>query len=498
MEKRRTFEGVKDSLKTRLVHYFVRCCAIQSSAEEDNDLEDLDKLVSTIRQLYSTHFTIFTPIDSIRKEVMLQISNSLTQLNLSKQGMSKVPSVSRETQTDDTDIGNLDSEADKRDSRSNLSRRQLLSNLEPVESTSLAAPFGRVQPSGSGLARKHSTEPERMLRRFRLSGAHDDFEQDSDSSLSCSPPRGSKSRPRRSNARRSRPVSEWNLRYDGRDGGRDLMKFIREVEFYAKSEDVSDKELFRSAIHLFSGLAKLWFMSGVENEDFTTWKDLVTEMKKEFLSPDHDHVSEVRAIDRKQRSKEKFQDFFFDIQKIFNSLTKPISEKKKFEIVFRNLRADYKGHVVAAQIDNLADLKAFGRKLDATFWFKYESRSQDDQVNKSRTQVNELKSYQKQKPFSDKSRPVQKDSPKPLEERVTKKTHSEDQPSEKTKSSGSTPDGLKTLVEKYVPLRPGTCFNCRLPGHHQNECDRPKHKFCYKCGFMNVETKSCPWCEKNA
>lgn len=275
------------------------------------------------------------------------------------------------------------------------------------------------------------------------------------------------------------------------------MKFIREVEFYAKSENVSDKELFRSAIHLFAGLAKLWFMSGVENDEFTTWKELVAEMKKEFLSPDHDHVSEVRAIDRKQRSKEKFQDFFFDIQKIFNSLTKPISEKKKFEIVFRNLRADYKGHVVAAQVDNLADLKTFGRKLDATFWYKYETRSQEEQVTKNRPQVNELKSNPKQKSYNDKSRQASKESPKPVE-KVPKKTQNVDQANEKEKNENSQPDVLKLLIEKHVPIPPGVCFNCRLQGHHQSNCDRPKHKFCFKCGFLNVDTKSCPWCLKNA
>lgn len=46
------------------------------------------------------------------------------------------------------------------------------------------------------------------------------------------------------------------------------MKFIREVEFIAKSERMSHKELFRSAIHLFGGVAKIWFMTGAENEDF--------------------------------------------------------------------------------------------------------------------------------------------------------------------------------------------------------------------------------------
>lgn len=105
LEKKKSFEGVKDSLKTRLVHYFARCLAVQRVAEEDADLEDLDKLLGTVRQLYNTYFTLFTPIESIRKEVMLQISNSLTQLHLAQPSTSgvarQVQSRSQETQTED-------------------------------------------------------------------------------------------------------------------------------------------------------------------------------------------------------------------------------------------------------------------------------------------------------------------------------------------------------------------------------------------------------------
>lgn len=282
------------------------------------------------------------------------------------------------------------------------------------------------------------------------------------------------------------------------------MRFIKEVEFYAKSEDVSEKELFRSAIHLFAGAAKIWFMAGVENGEFSTWKDLVTEMKREFLSPDHDHVSEFRAIERKQRPKEKFQDFFFDMQKLFNSLTKPISERKKFEIVFRNLRADYKGYVVAANIDNLADLKPFGRKLDATFWYKYENRNQEENSSKSRNQVSELKSNSKPKPTGSVNRPDKTRSEQKLnkteDEKITQKPIRQDQPGEQSQAQNSNvvDKGLQAILEKYTPPKPGVCYNCRLSGHHQADCDRPKHKFCYRCGFFNFDTKDCPFCAKNA
>lgn len=44
LENKVPFDGIKDTLKTRLIHYFVRCARLQELADEDNDLEDLDKL----------------------------------------------------------------------------------------------------------------------------------------------------------------------------------------------------------------------------------------------------------------------------------------------------------------------------------------------------------------------------------------------------------------------------------------------------------------------
>ncbi|XP_062701913.1 uncharacterized protein LOC109420663 [Aedes albopictus] len=517
LEKKKNFEGIKDSLRTRLVHYFARCSAIQGAAEEDVDLEDLDKLLSTVRQLYNTYFSLFTPVESIRKEVMLQISNSLTQLQLAQPGTSgvirQVQSRSQETQTED-DLGSQEEVRSKQSiSRGSLPRRQLRSSLEPARELSPMMSFPSVvqQPSVSGLNSRRSLE-ERVLNRIDLSGRNRNLigkgntsEKESDSSSSQSPPSRRRSRHRRSNVKRSRPVSDWNLRYDGRDGGQGLMRFIKEVDFYAKSENISEKELFRSAIHLFAGAAKIWFMAGVENGDFSTWKDLVSEMKREFLSPDHDHVSEFRAIERKQRPKEKFQDFFFDLQKLFNSLTKPISERKKFEIVFRNLRADYKGYVVAANIDNLADLKPFGRKLDATFWYKYENRNTEENASKNRNQVGEMKVNAKPKSAGSVSRPDkprsdQKPPSKVEEEKVAKQPSSANQQGDESQgqSSSGVDKGLQAILEKYTPPKPGVCYNCRLSGHHQADCDRPKHKFCFRCGFFNFDTKNCPFCAKNA
>ncbi|XP_062707838.1 uncharacterized protein LOC109422985 [Aedes albopictus] len=542
LENEVRFEGFKDSLKTRLVHYFARVRRAQEYAEADEDLTDFDKLLCSIRGLMNTHFSIFSPIQSVREEVMQEIVRSVSNLKLGavpKNNKSKKGEKADQSHSKSPEGQGLDLSASEREdrelgavARQESSRRVLKSYRKSgreVGSMSevLASLYPFVQPPHAyGGPRKDvsqdSNQSERVIRKFSLSHRSKSrpspaaetsdsvVESDPPSSASSSEPpveRHRANRHRRRAPPKSRPVSEWNIKYDGRDQGQTLMKFIKEVDFYAKSENVSKRELFRSAIHLFKDQAKSWFMSGVENEDFANWDELVAELKREFLSPDHDHVNEIKAISRKQGPKERFSDYLSELQKIFNSLTKPISEKKKFEIVYRNLRSDYKGHAVASNIDNLADLKRFGRQLDSTYWYKYTPNNQDQVASRNKAQVNEVREsrYQPKPPGED-----QKKSFKSRSFYRSRKEGSgeEDQPMKK--SSRENPRNLtseaknpeeprlsRAWVDRYVPPEEGTCFNCRRQGHDHTQCTYYRNKFCLRCGLHQVETKNCPYCAKN-
>ncbi|XP_055618590.1 uncharacterized protein LOC129763491 isoform X2 [Toxorhynchites rutilus septentrionalis] len=110
---------------------------------------------------------MFSPIESIRKEVMLQITNSLTQLQLGQPGPSIVPRVSQETQTDDTEAnsgGNQESRQSK--VQSSQPRRQLRSSLNHSHpSILLNGPQSSVVPSGSDILRQPK---EYLLNRVDL------------------------------------------------------------------------------------------------------------------------------------------------------------------------------------------------------------------------------------------------------------------------------------------------------------------------------------------
>lgn len=527
LEGKVRFEGIRDSLKTRIVHYFTRARRVQEIADLDDDLTDLDKILNTTRDLMNNYFSPFSPMQTIREEIVQQITHTLSNLSVSSSNSKKrkeKPNSLSSSQHNSGESGENTHIDDQ--NRSSASKRRKLKSVRERNNNSRLPALGwypyAFPPYSFGLTPQISganDNVERVIRKISLESkkgpkpipqletSETATEEEADEPFPLDNRRFSNSHSdtRRRSQPRRRPVSEWNLKYDGKDNGQGLMRFIKEVEFYAKSEQISDRELFRSAIYLFRDQAKTWYMTAMENEDFTNWKELIKELKREFLRPDHDHFNETRAISRKQGPKERFIDYLAEMHKIFNALTKPISESKKYEIVYRNLRADYQGHAVASNIDNLADLKALGRKLDATYWYKYANNANENNPPRNRFQVNEVQSGSRsiRSPPEDrsktyKSRNFYRSKVDRSDDDRTRNTRDTSSAQNETKNRDDNSKGVKIMLDEYTPPREGVCFNCRLKGHHESECERPKHKFCHKCGFHNVETNHCPWCAKNA
>lgn len=306
------------------------------------------------------------------------------------------------------------------------------------------------------------------------------------------------------------PVAEWKLKYEGKDQGRKLCEFLKEVKMRKEAEDISSKDLFRSAIHLFSGRAKDWFMEGYENRDFRNWRGLKRELKREFLPPDLNFQIEAQASGRRQAKGEKFADYFHDMQKLFQAMTKPISERHKFSIVWRNMRFDYKNALTGANIKNLTKLKKYGRIVDENNCNLFQ-KSIEGPVRPKQHSISEITTsqFQKQKNNNSsghntkiftKSKPKQENNEK-IQRSEEPKGGSEkgvEKPSNMAREMEGTAAGtLQVLVDQYKRPPLGTCYNCRNTGHHYTECSNKRGSFCRVCGFQDVFTSKCPHCQKN-
>lgn len=347
-------------------------------------------------------------------------------------------------------------------------------------------------------------------------------------------------RSRRSgSSRQPRPVADWKLRYDGRDEGKRLNKFIAEVEFMAEAENISKRTLFKEAIHLFSGDVRTWYMEGKRNGDFRNWRELVIELKQEYQPPDLDFHYEQQAAERRQRRSEKFTDYYNAVKEIFDYMSVPPTEQRKFEIVFRNLRSDYKNALVVKNIRTLRSLQVWGRKLDSANWYLYKNK--DNETARRSAHVHEVEQKPIQKANRDNrdwNRNLDKNrnaywsndrkndwkndrgnewnrnkdwKQKGCEARVTESKHG--QATEPNRSNVPRPKSVPSTVsplegnsmgmvnqrvaEYRVPDR-SICFNCRGKNHHYKGCLQEKERFCTVCGFYNFTRENCPYCAKNA
>lgn len=339
----------------------------------------------------------------------------------------------------------------------------------------------------------------------------EDFEADSDTSSSSEETdfyRNSKPL-----KRRPRPVADWKLKYDGKDDGKLLNKFLAEVEFMAEAEHLSKKDLFSEAIHLFSGEVRNWYMEGKRNKEFRSWKELITELKLEYQPPDMDYYYEQQATLRRQRKSEKFSDYYYAIKEIFGYMSKPPPPGRKFDIVYRNLRSDYRNAlVVVKEIKNLSTLKFWGRKLDAANWYLY--RGKENETGQKSAHVNEVSERPSQKasfPPSNKGwKPKdtvgklnwnqnQGSSSQPNQKfgKPQTKNPSQSAPSPAPEQSNSSRGDLEKRVAEYRVPDGSTCFNCRGKYHHFGSCLKQKEIFCFVCGFHDFKSENCPYCAKN-
>nr|XP_029717950.1 uncharacterized protein LOC115260769 [Aedes albopictus] len=227
------------------------------------------------------------------------------------------------------------------------------------------------------------------------------------------------------------------------DNGRRLNEFLKEVEFNARSEGFSEAELFQGAHHLFTQKARSWYMEVCC--EIGSWRELVRELKREFLPVDIDYVYERQAGNRKQGAREKFQDFYLDMVRIFRSMSTPWDEKRKFDVLFRNTR------------DDCRQTTASHRNVNGN--------------SSNRTNINSITRNQFQKP----------------------KPQNAPQGSSVPGTSGT--NALERIVRAYIPLKKNVCFNCHEGGHSFSECNQERKVFCERCGFPGFYTKDCPYCQ---
>lgn len=301
---------------------------------------------------------------------------------------------------------------------------------------------------------------------------------------------------------RTLPVSRWTLaKYDGEDHGLKLNEFLEVVQALSMAEHVSEAELFESAVHLFKGHALNWYMTMRTTGRLLNWQHLVLELRRTFMHPDLDALIKMKIYQRRQLRNEPFNEYYYEMERLFRTMSNQIPDYEKMQILLQNMRIDYKKQLTFVHITDLATLVAAGQKVDALNFSAY------NKVFGTEKQTNAI-SVGDQNPKVKKSGQQSNQSPDAASQpnnRSRNKTSNNTQNSPSPSSNpargqppAATASTLEALIDSHCPPPTNRCFNCGMPGHTVDACRCPRAVLCENCGFRGYPTNNCPYCIKNA
>lgn len=239
--------------------------------------------------------------------------------------------------------------------------------------------------------------------------------------------------------RRGLPVSRWALKFSGDQSGLQLPDFLNQIEIMATAEGATDEDLHRSAIYLFDGFAKTWYMAFRNN--YPSWRRLVDGLRVQFLPKDWDYWQLKDIENRYQREDESFGVFLAAMVLKFQGLPYEVAEEQKVAIIRRILLPAYQDRLALVDTNTLFQLNYACDRIE---------QSQYASIRRPQLPI----------------APVNPVQPKPQRE------------------FRSEPINQKSGAN----LR---CFNCNTLGHHFNDCQLKRKKFCFRCGKPDTISFDC-------
>lgn len=256
------------------------------------------------------------------------------------------------------------------------------------------------------------------------------------------------------NVRNRNPIPSWNLVFTGDGKGLNLNQFLVQVNLMARADKVSKMELLDSAIHLFRGPAREWYIAF--ESLFHEWEELIDSLRVCFVPDDSDFMLMKEVELRQQGNNEPFMLYLSAMINLFNQLKEDLSEEKKISLIMRNMSPYLADRMALVKIVDLPHLAYVCKKIEDV---KSRARSfrqvqPDQNLSSSRRYANEIELNANSSPVRNKE------------------------------------------IKFIEPIR---CWNCRELGHQFEECDQPKKRiFCYICGELGQLASYCDVCRRSS
>lgn len=265
-------------------------------------------------------------------------------------------------------------------------------------------------------------------------------------------------------------VEKWGLKFTGDTKIISVHNFLDRVSELREARGVSERELFESAIDLFSAKALNWFRAN--RHRFSDWSSLSDLLCKHFEPPDYRSRLFKEILERTQDPMESIVDYLSSMSALFRRYGS-LSDDVQLDIVSRNLSPFYITQL--AVVNSLEELEEECLKLEAK---KYRA---EHYVPPSR----------KRHGF------VEPDFAFVAAEDSRSSNFDKDRVLPSIQEVKIPPQQLPQFDPRQLPpstSRPVTCWNCKKTGHVSRQCPDFRKIKCYGCGAANVTTKTCPKC----
>lgn len=260
------------------------------------------------------------------------------------------------------------------------------------------------------------------------------------------------------------PVYKWGIQFDGKNSS--VKAFLERVKELSVARNVSETDLFNSAIDLFSDQALIWFRA--VKDKVSNWSELVSQMELAFLPPEYDErlLDEIKL--RKQCRLEPISLFIASMQNLFNRLSEPLNASRQLSIIRKNILPKYVDHLALVEVKSISQLLSLCKKVDEASLIKDSYRSpQPNKLLESDLAYVELPGP---------SRSKHKDN--------TRSSSNKSRTRQFSNNSRNRDASIATV----------TCWNCKKSGHVYSECKQKRSKFCFRCGKPNFTSRTCPSC----
>lgn len=256
----------------------------------------------------------------------------------------------------------------------------------------------------------------------------------------------------------SQPVQKWNLKFSGDAKGISIHNFLERVEELRVARNVSEPQLFESAIDLFEGKALLWFRSNKFR--ISSWKDLRGLLIRHYEPPDYKDRLFDEILARTQDPTESFIEYFSCMLSMFRRYG-TVSEDVQLRLISKNLAPFYTMQLPL--VNSLSELEDECLKLERK---KFRADSYRPPSRKRNTFVEPDFAFVGTDDRASSSRRVT------INENVNVVTD--------------------TPISQNV-----CCYNCGQPGHRFQNCTAPRRRFCFKCGKVDVTVRTCSNCNRS-